>query len=111
MQKPNDQYLEIQQCITSKLNEIISSLMSLIKPSMSQAEKGTDLNPKAAQMPYELEQGFYTRMQAAKFMSCSPSTIRNRMKSGELKYYTWGRRVFFKKEDLIASAKPSTDLD
>ncbi|WP_242927879.1 helix-turn-helix domain-containing protein [Pontibacter vulgaris] len=112
MQKPNtnDPYLEIQESIVSKLGEIISSLMSLIKPFITQAEKGGEINPTVIPIPYEPEQGFYTRKQAAKFMSCSPSTIRNRMKSGKLKYYSWGRRVFFKKEDLIASAIPSTDL-
>ncbi|MDO6392079.1 helix-turn-helix domain-containing protein [Pontibacter sp. BT731] len=99
---------QIQQIAESTVGKAIKSFLSLIIPVIKEAVK--EAIPNQSPSPIEPNEQFLNLKQAAVFMDCSKSTIRNRMKSGELKYYSSGRKLYFKKDDLIASAKASTDF-
>ncbi|WP_461449801.1 helix-turn-helix domain-containing protein [Mucilaginibacter sp.] len=53
----------------------------------------------------EIIDGFLTRAETLKFLKISSPTLQRYQKSGLLPYHKVGRKVYFKKTDLVEATK------
>ena len=65
----------------------------------------TRLNPSKHLLTPK-NKALYTRKEVSEFFSCSIKTVYNWTKSGQLKAYGQGSRVFYKVDEVHASLTP-----
>ena len=78
-------------------------LKAIVKEALNEAIaiKLKDLDRSGS----EEENEFYTRKEAANFLNCSLVTLYNYQKQGLLPYYQVGRKILFKKRELLEMMK------
>jgi hypothetical protein len=65
-------------------------------------------HPLASSKEVEIEDGFLTRAEALKFLKISSPTLHRYQKAGLLPYHKVGRKIYFKKIDLVDATKVSS---
>lgn len=86
-------------CMTQGIGEYVKSVVKEIIEDYN--------TPSTASKEVEIEEGFLTRAEALKFLKISSPTLHRYQKSGLLPYHKVGRKVFFKKTDLVEATKVS----
>ena len=91
---------------------LFTSLLSCITENISQCVKdsvkiGLDEYQQSLKHPKEeeIEDGYMTRSEAMKFLRTSAPTLHRYTKSGLLSCSKLGRKVYYKKSDLINATK------
>jgi excisionase family DNA binding protein len=77
---------------TAFINEIKEAIKEELKVSKLVSDEEVKVNDD-----------YLTRQEACQFIRCSLATLYNYQKSGKLSYLKIGRKVLFKKSDLLAA--------
>ena len=85
-------------CMTQSIGDYIKNV---VKETIDQCNQ-----PKATS-EVEIIDGFLTRSETLKFLKISSPTLHCYQKSGLLPYHRVGRKVYFKKTDLVEATKVS----
>jgi excisionase family DNA binding protein len=86
-----------------QINETLNEILKCVKELGSKVETISDRSV-SSNMEVE-DKEFLTKKETAEYLSCDITTINNWSNSGKLKKYGLGRRVYYKRTEVLAAMK------
>jgi len=85
----------------------IDSRLRIIEDMLIEIKQTAQKQPQPAATPPDDPERLISKKEAAKLLSCSQSTIDNYRRDGQLKAQKLGRKVLFRRGDVLAVVQPN----
>lgn len=83
-------------------------LKTLISEALRGELKQVEPSPRQEEPPGQAREAYISKKQAARLLSCSPSTIDNHARAGSLTRHYVGKAVRFDRQEVLSLAKRHT---